>query len=138
MTRDYSTFQQSYTGLLAKKQETQIAANLERRQIGEQFRILDPARLPARPDSPNRPRYYALGVMSGLGLGLVLAGLLEYFDRRMRSETDVRAALNVPVLAMIPLIHTSAGKQARRGPKKTDVAAALVLIATDLATRLVR
>jgi polysaccharide chain length determinant protein (PEP-CTERM system associated) len=138
LTRDYGTFQQSYTGLLAKKQDTQIAANLERRQIGEQFRILDAARLPARPDSPNRPRYYALGVLAGLGLGLALAGLLEYFDRRMRSETDVRAALNVPVLAMIPLIHTSAAKERRPGPKKAGVAAALVLVAADLATRLLR
>jgi len=76
-------------------------------------------------------------VMAGLGLGLALAALLEYFDRRMRSETDVRAALNVPVLAMIPLIQTSAGRQ-RRGPKKADVAAALVLVVTDLAIRLLR
>jgi hypothetical protein len=138
LTRDYGTFQQTYTGLLAKKQDTQIAMNLERRQIGEQFRVLDPARLPARPDSPNRPRYYALGVMAGLGLGLTLAGLLEYFDRRMRSETDVRAALNVPVLAMIPLIQTSAARRRRHGPKKADVAAAVVLVAIDLATRLLR
>jgi len=137
LTRDYGTFQQTYTSLLAKKQDTQIAANLERRQIGEQFRILDPARLPARPDSPNRPRYYALGVIAGLGLGLGLAGLIEYFDRRMRSETDVRAALNVPVLAMIPLIQTSAAKRRRRD-SKADVAAALVLLAADLATRLLR
>jgi polysaccharide chain length determinant protein (PEP-CTERM system associated) len=136
LTRDYGTFQQTYTSLLAKKQDTQIAANLERRQIGEQFRILDPARLPTRPATPNRPRYYTFGIVAGIGLGLTLAGLLEYFDRRMRSETDVRAALNVPVLAMIPLIQTSAVKSRRRSPKKTDVAAALILLATDLAARL--
>jgi hypothetical protein len=32
--------------LLQKKEESQISANLERRQIGEQFKILDPARMP--------------------------------------------------------------------------------------------
>ena len=117
LTRDYGTFQQSYTGLLAKKQDTQIAANLERRQIGEQFRILDPARLPPGPTAQSAALLRARRDVR-VGFGPRPRGLARYFDRRMRSETDVRAALNVPVLAMIPLIHTSAGKQARKGPKK--------------------
>jgi polysaccharide chain length determinant protein (PEP-CTERM system associated) len=105
LTRDYGTLQGMYTSLLSKKQESQISANLERRQIGEQFRILDPARLPARPFTPNRPRYYQMGILGGLGFGLALAGLLEYLDKTMRSEDDVRVALNYPVLATIPLIQ---------------------------------
>jgi polysaccharide chain length determinant protein (PEP-CTERM system associated) len=104
LTRDYGTLGSMYQGLLAKKQESQISANLERRQIGEQFRILDPARLPARPFTPNRPRFYGLGVLGGLVFGVALAGTLEYLDRTMRTEDDVRVALNFPVLATIPLI----------------------------------
>src|SRR5579862_8232168 len=53
LTRDYSTLQSMYTGLLAKRQDSKVAANLERNQIGEQFRVLDPARVPQRPYSPN-------------------------------------------------------------------------------------
>jgi protein tyrosine kinase modulator len=105
LTRDYGTLQGMYQGLLSKKQESQISANLERRQIGEQFRILDPARLPARPFTPNRPRYYQMGIVGGLAFGFAFAGLLEYLDRTMRSEDDVRVALNFPVLATIPLIE---------------------------------
>lgn len=104
LTRDYGTLQGLYQGLLSKKQESQISANLERRQIGEQFRILDPARLPARPFTPNRPRFYQMGILGGLACGLAFAGLLEYLDKTMRSEDDVRVALNFPVLATIPLI----------------------------------
>src|SRR5262249_18550304 len=103
LTRDYGTLGGLYTGLLQKKMESQISANLERRQIGEQFRVLDAARLPARPFTPNRPRYYGMGVLGGLLAGVALAVLLEYLDRTMRSEDDVRAALNFPVLATIPL-----------------------------------
>ena len=112
LTRDYGTLQTIYQGLLGKKQESQISANLERRQIGEQFRILDPARLPARPFFPNRPRYYGLGVMGGLLFGVALAGWLEYLDRTMRTEDDVRVAMNFPVLATIPLIEV-AGRSRR-------------------------
>jgi polysaccharide chain length determinant protein (PEP-CTERM system associated) len=118
LMRDYGTFQQAYVNLLSKKQDSQVSANLERRQIGEQFRILDPARLPTRPFSPNRPRYYGMGIIAGIGVGLGLAGLLEYFDRTMRSESDVLTALNVPVLATIPLI-----KIQRRGRRRVAAAA---------------
>ena len=54
LTRDYTTLQQIYSDLLAKNEESKVAANLERRQIGEQFKLLDPARLPEKPISPNR------------------------------------------------------------------------------------
>jgi polysaccharide chain length determinant protein (PEP-CTERM system associated) len=127
LTRDYGTLQAAYRNLLAKKQDSQISANLERRQIGEQFRILDAARLPARPDSPNRPRYYQLGVAAGLGFGLALAALLEYLDRTMRSEGDVRAALNVMVLATIPVIE--APTQSNRVLKVATVAVAVLAVA---------
>src|SRR4030095_8908962 len=43
LTRDYQTLQDMYKSLLSKKEESTIAANLERRQIGEQFKLLDPA-----------------------------------------------------------------------------------------------
>src|SRR5206468_2735527 len=38
LTRDYTTLQSSYQSLLAKREESKLAANLERRNIGEQFR----------------------------------------------------------------------------------------------------
>ena len=54
LTRDHETVQKMYTDLLAKNEESKIAANLERRQIGEQFKILDAARPAEKPFSPNR------------------------------------------------------------------------------------
>ena len=51
LMRDYQTLQGMYTTLLTKKEDTKIAADLERRQIGEQFKVLYPARLPERPFS---------------------------------------------------------------------------------------
>src|SRR5262249_9795387 len=86
----YSPPQQNYQSLLSKKQESQIAANLERRQIGEQFKILDPARLPEKPFSPDRPRWYLAAVLVALAIGCGFAALTEYFDRGLRSEEDVR------------------------------------------------
>lgn len=138
LTRDYGTLQSMYQNLLAKKQESQISANLERRQIGEQFRILDPARLPARPFTPDRPRFYAMGIFAGLGVGLALAGLLEYFDRTMRSEEDVMAALGLPVLASVPLIITAGASRRRIYLAASAAAAGAIAVALFVALRYLR
>ena len=41
LMRDYDTLQGQYRTLLQKSEESKIAVNLERRQIGEQFKIID-------------------------------------------------------------------------------------------------
>lgn len=111
LMRDYETLQKTYTSLLGKKEESQMAANLERRQIGEQFKMLDPARLPERPFSPNRPLIAGMGVGAGLGIGLLLAALLEYRDTSLKTDEDVLAALGLPVLAVVPVMRTEAERQ---------------------------
>jgi polysaccharide chain length determinant protein (PEP-CTERM system associated) len=114
LTRDYDTFQRIYTNLLAKSESAKAGADLERRQIGEQFTILDPARVPERPISPNRPFINLMGALSGLGLGLGLVVLLEYLDRSLRTESDVLDALALPVLAMVPRMQSVVERQRRR------------------------
>ena len=49
LTRDYETLQSLYESLLAKREDSKIAENLEVRQIGQQFRVLDSASFPERP-----------------------------------------------------------------------------------------
>ena len=60
LTRDYSTMQAAYTNLLVKREDAMLAANLERRQIGEQFKLLDTASMPERPYNQTQ----RLGIMS--------------------------------------------------------------------------
>lgn len=43
---EYEVLQVTYKALLTERQEAKMAANLERPQIGEQFKVVDPARLP--------------------------------------------------------------------------------------------
>jgi polysaccharide chain length determinant protein (PEP-CTERM system associated) len=104
LTRDYTTLQQTYASLLQNRESSKLALNLERRNIGEQFRVLDPAKEAERPFSPNRPLIHFIGAAAGLGLGLLLVGLFEYRDSSFRTEDDLVRVLNLPVLALVPTI----------------------------------
>jgi len=132
LTRDYGTLQASYAGLLAKRQESQLAENLERRQIGEQFRVLDPASLPQRPFNFNaRLAWTASGAIAGFMLGLLIAAFLELQDSSFKSEDDVMRALSLPVLALVPVIASDREKRARRWRTLAlNVAGTMVVLAS--------
>jgi protein tyrosine kinase modulator len=114
MTRDYSTLLSQYQSLLAKSQDAKVSANLERRQIGEQFKLIDSARVPQRPTSPDRFRMNMMGALGGLVLGLGFAGLLEYRDTSLRTDDDVLVALSLPVLAIVPTMSTELERQRKK------------------------
>jgi polysaccharide chain length determinant protein (PEP-CTERM system associated) len=114
LMRDYTTLQAQYTGLLGKSQDAKVAANLERRQIGEQFKMIDTPRLPQRPKSPDRLRMNLMGALGGLAVGLGFAALLEYRDTSLRSDDDVLVALALPVLATVPTMTTELERQRRK------------------------
>jgi polysaccharide chain length determinant protein (PEP-CTERM system associated) len=131
LTRDYDTLQATYRELLSKSENSKMAASLEQRQIGEQFRLLDPARVPERPFSPNRIRINALGTLAGLGLGLLLLGLGEVRDTTMRNEMDVVGALDLPVLIAVPYVTNAADRRRQQRRRLlTSVAALVVCVAT--------
>ena len=134
LTRDYETFQNSYRTLLQKKEESQMSANLEKRQIGEQFKILDPARMPEKPASPDRPRLYLLSMVAALAVGFGAAALMEFLDRSLRSEADVRAALNLMVLATVPYMREGAAAARRRLRRNVAIAVVATMVLAVCAT----
>jgi len=107
LTRDYNTVQAAYNSLLTKQEDSKLAANLEQRQVGEQFRILDAASLPEKPyNHLLRMEVAAGGALGGLLLGLALVALLEYRDSSFKSEEEIARVLSLPVLALVPtLLH---------------------------------
>jgi polysaccharide chain length determinant protein (PEP-CTERM system associated) len=134
LTRDYQTLQNVYASLLTRHEDSKMAADLERRQVGEQFRILDPPRLPAKPFSPNRMMFNAIGAILGLGLGVALVGVLEYRDSSLHTEADVVTMLEIPVLALIPAMVNDADRRDRRRRRLIyyGAAAAVLLLSAAL------
>ena len=114
LTRGYQTASDSFNELQKKRDNSEMAVNLERKQEGEQFSVLDPANFPDKPSFPNRPLFVLGGLGGGLGLGLGLAFLLEMKDTSVKTERDVEFALHLPVLAMVPEIEPASEKKGKK------------------------
>jgi len=108
LTRDYQTALSFYNDLLKKRNESQMATELERRQQGEQFRVLDPSSLPEKPSFPNRSLFGLGGLGAGLALGLGMALIFELWNKSMWTKEDIEFYLRVPTLALIPSIELAA------------------------------
>lgn len=102
LTRDYQKLNENYLTLLNKKLDAQMAAKLEKRWKGEHFSILDPAHLPERPYSPNRPLYLSVGLFLGLVVGVGAAVSREFLDGTVKDVEDLQTLVPFPVLATIP------------------------------------
>jgi polysaccharide chain length determinant protein (PEP-CTERM system associated) len=128
LTRDYDTQQEAYKGLLSKSEQAKLAANLERRQVGEQFRILDPPRVPDRPIKPVRRTISAGGAAAGFFLGLMLAALFEFRDATFRTDREIIEVLALPVVAVVPSIESDADKRRKR--RRQILVSTSVVVAT--------
>ncbi len=126
LTRDYNNLRRTYESLLTRKIEAEQAAALERRQKGEQFRVIDPARIPETPIKPNVKKILAMTLILALGAGAGLALALEFMSKTFYDPDEVIKAIDLPVVACLPLILTPAEK--RRQTLKTLALSALALV----------
>ena len=108
--------------------QSEMATNLEKRQEGEQFRIIDPPNFPQKPYSPNRLKFSLLGLIAGLALALGLTTVIEMTDERVKSEEDLLSVTPVPILAAIPLLQTPAEQERHAWRYHLQIAVAALLV----------
>jgi len=109
LLRDYDNMQRNYQSLLDKRLSAKVAENLEKRQKGEQFRIIDPANLPQKPEKPDLVRIMLMGLALGCGLGFGGAFVLEQSKLKFRRAEEAELLLGIPLLAAIPDFTTAYG-----------------------------
>ena len=115
VTRDYQTAQAFYDDLLKKMNSSKMATDLERRQQGENFKVMDEPNLPDSPTFPKRGVFVGAGLAAGLILGLMLVAWREYRDTALRSERDVWAFTKLPTLGVISFTGDLADLKPKRG-----------------------
>jgi capsular exopolysaccharide synthesis family protein len=98
LKRDVDANRQLYEGLLQKLKEASLESGLRSNNI----RVVDSARVPLTPTSPDIPRNLAIGLILGLSCGVGLAFLLETLDNSVRTSEQAEAVSGLPCLGVVP------------------------------------
>ncbi len=106
LQRDYETVRERYQSLLAKKLNAQMSEELEKRQKGEQFRVVDPAIAPDQPFKPDIRKILLMSLVLGLGMGGGLAYVRETIDPAFYTPEEVETYLNTKVAVSLPYVDS--------------------------------
>ena len=106
-----------YGLMLQEKYET--LRILEAMQDGG-FTLMREAGVPGAPFTPQTQRNIILAIVVGLALGIGLAFLLEYLDKRIKDEKTLERTSGLPVLAAVPAVG-GRWRNARPGQRSAEV-----------------
>lgn len=85
---DFSIFEGLQNEMRLKLEQAKVNRDLGR-QIENQFIILDTARVPEEPVSPNKPLILGIGLFIGLIMGVIASSAAEMMDTTLRDEEDI-------------------------------------------------
>ncbi len=128
LDREYRHLFASYQDFSQRRLQAGVQADLERRQLGEQFRVLESAFPAPEPTSPNRMAIVVIGTIFGLALGGGIGIVLEAADSSVHTAREIQRSIGLPVLASIPQIWLEADRARLRRSRVLTAAATLVLI----------
>jgi hypothetical protein len=135
LEREYEHLFNSYQQYSGKRLEAGVAADMERRQKGEKFRVLEAAVPSPQPASPNRPVFLLLGLILGSLAGAGVGLLAEVTDLSFHDSRSLQSRLGIPVLAAVPpvLLESDRALGRRRRVRSmigAAIVASLVLVAS--------
>jgi chain length determinant protein EpsF len=105
LQNDVQTAQRSLEAINQRLTQTSLESQVQQNNVA----ILNSAYEPLEASSPRVFLNFALSLIIGLALGIGAALLLEFSDKRIRSEQDLKALLGVPVLGAL---HKQASQSA--------------------------
>ena len=114
LTQERELLLERYRELRGMGSEAALGEALETGQSGARLTIVEPARIPSSPVSPNRISLSFLGIVLALAIGLGIASLTEAMDTTVRGKQDIEDLLDMPPIGIIPLVENSKDAMKRR------------------------
>lgn len=128
LERDYGNLQGQYNAAVQSLAEARMGERIELGAKGQRISIIEEARVPTAPSSPNRPLIVAAGVAAGLAAAAGLFFLLELVNRKVRRPSEITSVLGITPLATISYIESVGQRRLRRSLQ--FVAIMLVMVGT--------
>lgn len=113
-TNDLQMASDRYKHLEDRKFGADMFSDVEARQQGERFVLVDPAQPPNEPTTPNRLLIDSIGVGAGLVFSLLVVAIMELLNPAVKTEREVRERLRAPIFGAIPPLTSPSDKRRRR------------------------
>jgi len=126
--RDVDTNRQLYDALLQRYKEIGIAGGVGINNIS----VVDPAQVPPGPSSPKLLINVLLALIAGLGVGGILALIFEQIDDAIGDPSELKSALNLPVIGIVPNRKDGEPLEALED-RKSDISEAYLTVQSNLA-----
>ncbi len=104
LTRDTLVNQNLYALLLERLETARISQQLENSENKTKFKIIEPARFPLKPISPNKTVMAFMGFVLGVCAGCGCIYLVEHYDQSFNEIDELMVSFNAPVLGAISRI----------------------------------
>lgn len=104
LERDLESNRVKYTELNAKYMDAKLAQTLEEEQKAEKFSILEPPRVPTKPEKPNRVKIIFMGLVLSIFGGLGIGYFVEMMDGGIRGQAVLKNITGFEPLVVIPYI----------------------------------
>jgi exopolysaccharide transport family protein len=98
LQREAESSRHMYEMLIKRFKETSLTEEMKTGNV----RIIDKAEIPRFPAKPNKKRNLLLAIIMGLFLGVGLALFLEHLDNTIKMPDEIKDALKIPYLGLIP------------------------------------
>lgn len=95
-------------------QSTKLSEDLRRSDAAVRYNITDPAKRPITPNTSDQPKILIMSFFGGLGFGIGLVYLIEFFDHSFKTVEDVEQVLGLTVLGTVPRIDFVEMSRAKR------------------------
>jgi polysaccharide biosynthesis transport protein len=128
LASSFQALQTEITEIQRKRTLTDIGTSLEVQEKGERFRVIEVATEPSEPVSPNRPLLFVVGTLFGILTGLGLATVRHLSDPSIYTVQQLRDAVDVPVLGVIPVIAVGGAPLRSRRMWRMSRAASLAIV----------
>jgi polysaccharide chain length determinant protein (PEP-CTERM system associated) len=127
LTRDYNISKEHYSSLLEKTLSAEMATNLEKRQQGERFTVIDPAQPPQRPFKPRRLFLMATALVGSFLFATGTVIVKDQITGSIKMERELKNLLpqSIGLIGSIPTIDTVADRSRRRRYKLLALTASL-------------
>ena len=128
LMRDLENHRVKYQELKSKALDARLSQTLEEEQKAEKFSLLEPARVPSKPEKPNRLKILIMGFALAVGVGFGAGFGADILDGSIRGYRALEHITGVEPLVVIPYIENQHDIERSRKNKRNFVFIIVILI----------